>query len=55
LCARQVRACKGKVTVKAGYIDRHGPPEALTYGDMRDPVAGPRQIVVDLHAVNGVD
>ena len=43
--------------MKAVYIDRHGPPEVLTYGDMPDPVAGPGQIIVDIHAasVNGVD
>jgi NADPH:quinone reductase-like Zn-dependent oxidoreductase len=43
--------------MKAVYIDRHGPPEVLTYGDMPDPVAGAGQIVVDIHAagVNGVD
>jgi NADPH:quinone reductase-like Zn-dependent oxidoreductase len=43
--------------MKAVYIDRHGPPEVLTYGDMPDPVAGPGQIIVDIHAasVNGAD
>jgi NADPH:quinone reductase-like Zn-dependent oxidoreductase len=43
--------------MKAVYIDRHGPPEVLMYGDMPDPVAGQGQIVVDIHAasVNGVD
>ena len=32
--------------MKVVYIDRHGPPEVLTYGDMPDPVAGPGRIVV---------
>jgi NADPH:quinone reductase-like Zn-dependent oxidoreductase len=43
--------------MKAAYIERHGGPEVLKYGDMPDPVAGPGQIVVDIIAasVNGAD
>src|SRR6201995_166855 len=43
--------------MKAAYIERHGGPEVLKYGDMPDPVAGPGQVVVDLAAasVNGAD
>jgi NADPH:quinone reductase-like Zn-dependent oxidoreductase len=43
--------------MKAAYIERHGGPEVLKYGDMPDPVAGPGQIVVDINAasVNGAD
>ena len=43
--------------MKATYFDEHGGPEVLTYGDLPDPVAGPGEIVVDIHAasVNGAD
>ena len=43
--------------MKAAYIERHGGPEVLRYGDMPDPVAGSGQIVVDIIAasVNGAD
>src|SRR6201999_3589397 len=43
--------------MKAAYIERHGGPEILKYGDMPDPVAGPGQVVVDIAAasVNGAD
>ncbi len=38
--------------MKASYFDRYGPPEVLTYGDFPDPVRGPGQVVVDIHAVS---
>jgi len=43
--------------MKAVYIEKFGGPEVLKYGDLPDPVAGPGQIVVDVHAasVNGAD
>ncbi len=43
--------------MKAAFIERHGGPEVLKYGDMPDPVAGPGQVVVDIAAasVNGAD
>lgn len=43
--------------MKAIYIERHGGPEALQYGDLPDPVARPGEVVVDSHAVsvNGID
>src|SRR6516225_3863908 len=43
--------------MKAVFIEKHGGPEVLKYGDMPDPVAGPGHVVVDIHAasVNGVD
>src|ERR1700758_3288462 len=43
--------------MKAAYIERHGGPEVLHYGDLPDPVAGPGQVVVDIVAasVNGAD
>jgi NADPH:quinone reductase-like Zn-dependent oxidoreductase len=43
--------------MKAAYIERHGGPDVLKYGDMPDPVAAPGQVVVDISAasVNGAD
>src|SRR3989440_12522560 len=43
--------------MKAAYIERHGGPEVLQYGELPDPVAGPGEVVVDIHAasVNGAD
>ena len=43
--------------MKASYFMRHGGPEVLQYGDVPDPVAGPDDVLVDVHAasVNGAD
>ena len=43
--------------MKAVFIERHGGPEELKYGDLSDPVAKPGEVVVDIHAasVNGAD
>jgi NADPH:quinone reductase-like Zn-dependent oxidoreductase len=43
--------------MKAAYFEKNGGPEVLKYGDLPDPVAGPDQVVVDIHAasVNGAD
>ena len=43
--------------MKAVYIDKHGGPEVLKYGDVPDPVAKPGEVVVDIVAasVNGAD
>lgn len=43
--------------MKAAYIETQGAPEVLKYGEMPDPVAGPGEVVVDIHAasVNGAD
>jgi NADPH:quinone reductase-like Zn-dependent oxidoreductase len=43
--------------MKAAFIERHGGPEVLKYGDMPDPVAAPGEVVVDIVAasVNGAD
>jgi NADPH:quinone reductase-like Zn-dependent oxidoreductase len=43
--------------MKAVYIERHGGPEELKYGELPDPVAGAGEVVVDIHAasVNGAD
>jgi NADPH:quinone reductase-like Zn-dependent oxidoreductase len=43
--------------MKAIFFRRHGGPEVLEYGDMPDPVPGPGELVVDVHAasVNAAD
>ena len=43
--------------MKAAYFNKNGGPEVMEYGDVPDPVAGPGQVVVDVHAasVNGAD
>jgi NADPH:quinone reductase-like Zn-dependent oxidoreductase len=43
--------------MKAAFFRKHGGPEVMEYGDYKDPVAGPGQVVVDIHAasVNGAD
>ena len=43
--------------MKAALIEKNGDPEVLIYGDAPDPVAGPGQVVVDIHAasVNAAD
>jgi NADPH:quinone reductase-like Zn-dependent oxidoreductase len=43
--------------MKAVYMERHGGPEVLRYGELPDPVAGAGQILVEIHAasINGAD
>ena len=43
--------------MKAAFIERHGGPEVLQYGDLPDPVAGPGEVLIDIFAasVNGAD
>ncbi len=43
--------------MKAVFLEQHGGPEVLQYGDVADPVAGPGEVVIDIQAasVNGVD
>ena len=43
--------------MKAAFIERHGGPEVLQYGEMPDPVAAANEVVVDIAAasVNGAD
>jgi len=43
--------------MKAAYIERHGGPEVLRYGELPDPVAGPGEVLIDIHtaSVNGAD
>src|SRR5471032_3030897 len=43
--------------MKAAFIERHGVPEVLKFGEMPDPVAAAGEVVVDIVAasVNGAD
>ncbi len=43
--------------MKAAYINRHGPPNVLEYGDLPDPTAKSDEIIIDIHAasVNAAD
>src|ERR1044071_2763074 len=43
--------------MKAVLLTGHGGPEKLQYGDAPDPIAGPGEVVVDVHAasVNAAD
>ena len=43
--------------MKAAYFMQFGGPEVLQYGDVPDPVAGPDEVIVDVHAatVNAAD
>ena len=43
--------------MKAVLFEKHGGPEVLHYGEVPDPVAGPGEVVVDIHAasVNAAD
>jgi NADPH2:quinone reductase len=37
--------------MKAAYIEQTGPPENIKIGDLPDPVPGPGQVLVQVHAV----
>src|SRR5436190_12613358 len=43
--------------MKAAFIEQHGGPEVLKFGEMPDPVAAAGEVVVDIVAasVNGAD
>jgi NADPH:quinone reductase-like Zn-dependent oxidoreductase len=43
--------------MKAAYIERHGGPEVLKYGDLPDPTAGSDEVMIDIAAasVNAAD
>ncbi len=43
--------------MKAAFMNRHGGPEVLQYGDLPDPVAGQGEVLIDTVAasVNGAD
>jgi NADPH:quinone reductase-like Zn-dependent oxidoreductase len=46
-----------RTLMKAMLLTNHGGPEMLRFGEAPDPVAGPGEVVVDIHAasVNGAD
>src|ERR1019366_6858094 len=56
-CERSISGSDGRMVMKAVLLMNHGGPEMLHYGDAPDPVAGPGEAVVDIHAasVNGAD
>lgn len=43
--------------MKAAFFRRYGPPEVLEYGELPDPMPGPGEVLVDIHAasVNAAD
>ena len=43
--------------MKAVFIERYGGPTELRYGELPDPVAGPGEVVIDVHAasINAAD
>lgn len=43
--------------MKAAFFMKNGGPEVMQYGEVPDPVAGPGEVLVDVHAasVNGAD
>ena len=43
--------------MKAAFIERHGGPEVLQYGDLPDPVARPGEVVIETVAasINAAD
>jgi len=43
--------------MKAAFIEKHGGPDVLVYGELPDPVAGFGEVVVEIHAasVNAAD
>src|SRR5260221_552418 len=36
--------------MQAVYFEKHGGPEGLTYGEVKDPVVGPGGVLVDVKA-----
>src|ERR1700674_782790 len=48
---------KRGMPMKAAFIERHGGPEVLKFGEVPDPVAASGEVVVDIVAasVNGAD
>src|SRR5271169_5467632 len=49
--------CTGGKPMKAVLFEKHGGPEVLHLAEVPDPVAGPGEVVVDIHAasVNAAD
>src|SRR5216684_4533033 len=56
-CRSGRRLKREEEAMKAAYLTGHGGPEKFQYGDVPDPVAGPGEVVVDIHAasVNAAD
>src|SRR5262245_40903825 len=54
---RRLRIVEVRNEMKAAFIERHGGPEVLKYGDLPDPTAAPGEVVIDIVAasVNGAD
>ena len=48
------RVCDNGTAMKAIVIHRFGAPDVLSYEDVPDPVAGPGEVVVEVHAVDDV-
>src|ERR1700740_2020849 len=48
---------QGEAAMKAVLFERHGGPEVLHLAEVPDPVAGPGEVVVDIHAasINAAD
>jgi NADPH:quinone reductase-like Zn-dependent oxidoreductase len=48
---------EARAAMKAVFFRQHGDPDELQYGEMPDPVPGPGEVLVDVHAasVNGAD
>src|SRR5207237_9077530 len=51
------RLYRGDKAMKAVLFEKHGGPEVLHLAEVPDPVAGPGEVVVDIHAasVNAAD
>src|SRR5260370_42080153 len=41
--------------MKAAFVERHGGPEVLKFGEMPDPGAASGEVVVDIVAASGAD
>src|ERR1700754_2899570 len=48
---------QGEAAMKAVLFEKHGGPEVLHLAEVPDPVAGPGEVVVDIHAasINAAD
>src|SRR5579884_4222742 len=40
------------IAMKAAYFEKFGGPEVLRYGDVPDPIAGPGDALIDVHAAD---
>src|SRR6188474_1162889 len=57
VCRPHRRHNRGGKHMKAAYLTAHGGVDKFVYGDLPDPVPGPGEVVVDVHAasVNAAD